>query len=104
MRHAPHTLERAESKTLPESPVMTYKGQMTGKHITSLSCALGAFLVLGGCVVVPVVGVLGAGETAHRVGEERGWIEPAKSPIESICTETGLDGCAAFDVDVPGVR
>ncbi len=63
-----------------------------------------ALLMLGGCAVVPVVGVLGAGESAHRVGEERGWIERGISPVEAICTDLGIERCASFDVDVPGVR
>lgn len=60
--------------------------------------------MLGGCVVVPVVGVLAAGEGAHRVGEERGWIQRGNSPIEAICTDLGIEQCSSFDVDVPGAR
>ena len=66
--------------------------------------ALGAMLILGGCAVLPVVGVLGVGEGAHRVGEEQGWVEPSNSPVEAICTDLSIEGCSAFDVDVPGVR
>ena len=66
--------------------------------------ALTAILMLGGCAVVPVVGVLTVGEGAHRVGEEQGWIDPSNSPVEAICTDLSIDQCSAFDVAVPGVR
>lgn len=66
--------------------------------------ASAVLIMLGSCAVIPVDGVLGAGENAHRVGEERGWIERSTSPVEAICTDLGIERCASFDVVVPGVR